>query len=110
MSNRIILGMLNPVQRQVLEHAAKRVDSIRQGLDRAVGQYKELLAMGMPTGANGYDSEEGLFYFEEPTEVEGPVASGPRLVIPDDEKDQQSDTPDPAPEDEGSQEQDDTEE
>jgi hypothetical protein len=80
-NERVILSQLNPIQKQVLAQAAQRADAIRQELDKAVGQYKELLAMAMPPGANGFDDKAGVFFYQEP---EAPVESegrvGPELV------------------------------
>lgn len=88
MSERVILSELNPVQKQVLAQAAQRADVIRQELDRAVGQYKELLAMAMPTGANGFDDQTGVFFYEEPVPPPSDD-SGPELVKDEPEQDEE---------------------
>lgn len=88
MSERIILSELNPVQKQVLAQAGRRADECRKELDKAVGVYKELLAMAMPTGANGFDDTTGVFYYEEPEAPETPEPAGPELVEDEPEQDE----------------------
>lgn len=82
---RIILSELNPVQKQVLRQAAQRADAIKNELDKAVGQYKELLAMAMPPGANGFDDQTGVFYYEEP---EAPISDPAQIELVTDEPEQ----------------------
>ncbi|MHC4702676.1 MAG: hypothetical protein ACYTFQ_19105 [Planctomycetota bacterium] len=90
MSERIILSELNPVQKQVLAQAGRRADECRKELDKAVGVYKELLAMAMPTGANGFDDMTGVFYYEEPVPPAefAEEETGPELVEDEPEQDE----------------------
>jgi hypothetical protein len=84
MSNpdRIILSELNPVQKQLLAMAAKRATDLRVATEKAVSEYKQLIAMAMPPGANGFDDVQGVFFYEEPKAPE------PQLDLVEDEPEQ----------------------
>lgn len=80
--DRTILTELSDQQNALLQNAAQRVAVAREAVVREERIYKELLAMAMPRGANGFDPQAGVFYYEEPIRPEGKIEEEPEEEDP----------------------------
>ena len=75
------LYTLNPNQKAVLANASQRAQGIQAEADKAVAIYKELVAMAMPEGANGFDPQTATFFFEDQPEQTQPSGAAQALEL-----------------------------
>lgn len=81
----IILLQLSDHQRGLIQAAMGRARAAHAEWMREDRTYKELMGMVMPEGANGFNPEQGFFFYEAPEEMQEEDFSGPVLVEDADE-------------------------
>jgi hypothetical protein len=66
MSERILLGQLNPHQKKILAEAKLRGDMAVARAQEVTAVWKALVQMAFPAGANHFDEDTGCFYYAPP--------------------------------------------